>query len=209
MFKSESINELSKALSIAQGQIKGAVKDSENPFFRSSYADLQSVWDACREPLCKNGLAVTQTLRKYDGDVFLVSILTHSSGQWIESHYPIITQKSDPQSLGSCVTYARRYSLAALIGIYQEDDDAESAMVRQPKKESKPIAVKPKTEVKKTGVSIEQIKRLFTIAHQHSWADEDIKHYIQDKFNLTSTKDLSNEQYNDLIKAIEGGWEHG
>ena len=58
--ESATIGKLVMALAKAQGQIKAAPKDSDNPFFKSKYADLASVWEACREPLAKNGLAVIQ-----------------------------------------------------------------------------------------------------------------------------------------------------
>ena len=137
MNKSESINELSSALSKTQSEICGATKDSTNPFFNSKFATLQSVWDACRGPLTKNGLAVIQTTNHSDGKTTLVTTLAHSSGQWVEGYYPITPVKTDPQSLGSAMSYARRYSLMAIIGIPQVDDDAEKAMGRskEPQKE--------------------------------------------------------------------------
>jgi len=209
-YKSESINELSKALSITQGQIEGASKDSNNPFFKSKYADLRAVWDACREPLSKNNLAVIQTVRKINNDLFLVSTLTHSSGQWIESYYPIITQKIDPQSLGSCVTYARRYSLAALIGVYQEDDDGEKAMVR-PQAQAPKIESKPLVEVKKDPpkkdltdlVTQDQIKRLMAIANENHWKDAHIKAFILEKLNKNSKMILTKKEYEKLCSYIQ------
>jgi len=129
--KSEQINELAAALSKAQAKVKGAVKDSANPFFKSSYADLQSVWDAVREALTANGLAVTQTTATgQSGGLELVTTLMHASGQWIEGRFPILALKNEPQALGSATSYARRYSLAAMVGVYQTDDDAEQAQAR-------------------------------------------------------------------------------
>lgn len=132
MNQSESIAELAAALAAAQSEIKGAVKDAENPFFKSSYADLASVWDACRGPLTKNGLCVIQTSEAHDGRTLIVTTLAHKSGQWIRGYMPVVAMKPDPQSLGSAITYARRYSLAAICSVPQIDDDAESAMTRQP-----------------------------------------------------------------------------
>jgi hypothetical protein len=130
MLKSEQINELATALSKAQSEIKGAAKTSQNPFFKSSYADLQEVWDACREPLTQNGLSVIQTTIVQEGMVQLETTLLHSSGQWITSFYPLRPTKDDPQGMGSAFSYARRYCLAAIVGVYQKDDDAESATKR-------------------------------------------------------------------------------
>lgn len=124
--KSEQINELAKALALAQRSFVGAKKDSDNPFFKSRYADLGSVWDSIRKPLTDNGLSVVQTV---DGDR-LITILLHSSGQWIDSSYPITAKDNSPQAVGSAMTYARRYALAAMVGAYQVDDDAEAATAR-------------------------------------------------------------------------------
>lgn len=128
--QSESINELAAALAKAQGEIVGALKDSKNPFFKSNYADLASCWDACRAQLSKNALAVIQTTKCRDGQVFVVTTLTHSSGQWIRGELPVKAKDDGAQAQGSGITYARRYALAAIVGLAQIDDDAEAAQGR-------------------------------------------------------------------------------
>lgn len=128
--QSESIAALAAALSKAQGAITGALKDSSNPFFKSKYADLASCWDACRAQLSANGLAVIQTTDLVDGRSVLVTTLAHSSGEWIKSITPILTKDDSPQAQGSGITYARRYALAAIVGLAQIDDDAEAAQGR-------------------------------------------------------------------------------
>lgn len=140
----EQIGELMGALAKAQSKIENALKSKKNPFYKSSYADLASVWDVCKEPLSSNGLAVVQTVEGNQDDMFLVTILGHSSSQWIKSKIPLILTKKDPQALGSCITYARRYALSAMVGVCaDEDDDGESAMARnqtnQQKKEKAKI----------------------------------------------------------------------
>lgn len=124
---SAEIGELAAALAAAQGEITGALKDSKNPFFKSSYADLASCWEACRGPLSKNGLAVIQTPLESDNGVKLKTMLAHKSGQWIRGTLCMTPTKSDPQGIGSCLTYARRYALAAIVGLSQIDDDANQA----------------------------------------------------------------------------------
>lgn len=131
MNKSEQTNELFSALVKAQMEIRGAAKDSVNPFFKSKYADLQSVWDACREPLTKNGLCVIQSTDTTEQGTAIVTVLGHVSGQWISGTLPISAAKLDPQGVGSAITYSRRYALCAMVGIHQTDDDAESAMPEQ------------------------------------------------------------------------------
>ena len=130
MNQSESIAALAAALSKAQASITGALKDSANPFFKSKYADLASCWDACRKPLTDNGLAVIQTIEPGEGRAVLVTTLCHASGEWIKSYCPILTKDDSPQALGSAITYARRYALAAMCGLAQVDDDAEAAQGR-------------------------------------------------------------------------------
>ena len=128
--QSESIAALAAALSKAQGDITGALKDSSNPFFKSKYADLASCWDACRAQLSENGLAVIQTTDIIADRPVLVTTLAHSSGEWIKSITPILTKDDSPQAQGSGITYARRYALAAIVGLAQIDDDAEAAQGR-------------------------------------------------------------------------------
>ncbi len=139
MNSSEQINELFTALAKAQGKIAPALKDKTNPFFKSSYADLSSIWGACRQQLSENGLSVIQTIGSNQaGGMMLVTTLGHSSGQWMRSEMPIILQKQDPQALGSAITYYRRYSLAAIVGIVSdEDDDGNSATHDTPKSKPK------------------------------------------------------------------------
>lgn len=128
---SADIGKLAEALNKAQGQIKGAVKDNTNPFFKQSYADLSSVWDACREGLNKNGLAVTQTMAGTAEVTEVVTTLMHTSGQWINGKLAIKPVKVDPQAVGSAITYARRYALAAIVGVCPSDDDANLASGKQ------------------------------------------------------------------------------
>lgn len=126
MKTSEQIGEIAAALAKAQGQIQAAKADSENPHYKSKYADLASVWDACRVPLSTNALSIAQVVERDDVKLNIVTRLMHSSGQWIESTLPLILQRQDMQSLGASITYGRRFGLAAMCGIAQEDDDGNS-----------------------------------------------------------------------------------
>lgn len=146
MIKSEDIKELAAALAKAQGQIEGAKKDTVNPFFKSKYADLASVWDAIRKPLSDNGLSIIQTTRpptkEEDNFMVLNTTLMHSSGQWVSSAIPVVAKDQTPQAMGSALTYSRRYSLAAIVGVYQEDDDANAAQ----KIQQSPVQQRPQTK---------------------------------------------------------------
>ncbi|MGH9404425.1 MAG: ERF family protein [Terriglobia bacterium] len=127
MQTSKEINELSEALSKAQGEMKHAAKDSDNPFFGSKYADLAAVLTVAREPMAKNGLALVQYPSVIDGRVCVETVLTHASGQYLSGVLQLLPVKDDPQGIGSAITYARRYSAAAVLGIAQDDDDGNAA----------------------------------------------------------------------------------
>ncbi len=128
MMQTPDIGELAAALAAAQAEITNAVKTSVNPFYKSRYADLATVFDACRAPLAKNGLAVIQTTDGTDGSlVVVVTTLAHKSGQWIRGRLVMRADKTDPQTIGKCITYARRYALSAMVGVAPEDDDGNAA----------------------------------------------------------------------------------
>jgi len=130
---SAEIDQLAKALCAAQSVMKGAVKDATNPAFRTTYADLASVWDAARSPLTSNGLSVSQHPgRTEDGQVSVTTILMHSSGQHIISVVSAMPTQGTPQAAGSVVTYLRRYALSSVVGIAPEDDDGHAASEPSP-----------------------------------------------------------------------------
>lgn len=127
MTTSDQINEIATALAKAQGEMGGALKDSANPFFKSKYADLAAVWEACRRPLATNGLAVIQSPMVADLRVSLDTLLVHTSGQWIRNTLSCVIKEDTPQIIGSATTYLRRYALQSLVGVAAEDDDGEAA----------------------------------------------------------------------------------
>jgi hypothetical protein len=152
MNRSESITNLAAALSKAQAIMTGALKDSENPHFRSKYADLSAVWEACREPLCRNGLSVVQLPAvSNQATVTVETILLHESGEYIGGSIEVPVSKADAQGVGSAITYARRYSLAAVVGIAPEDDDGEGAVGRTAQK----TTAKPPQDARKSPVKPE------------------------------------------------------
>ncbi len=192
MNKSEQINELATALSKAQGAIKGALKDTANPFFKSKYADLSSVWEACREQLANNGLSVAQTPCKSEhGYVGIETILMHSSGQWISNDFAIPVTKVDAQGFGSAITYARRYALAAMVGVAPEDDDGNAATGKVNKEtgEIKPIKTTPNDGALEN-VTAEERKQARAIASNivSFWQEG-----RQEEAYSEWTKDMSNE----------------
>lgn len=177
--KSENINELALALAKAQGQIEGAHKDSKNPFFKSSYADLASVWDACREPLAKNGLAVIQTTEsniEFD-KTWLITTLVHSSGQWISGTYLLTPKVNDPQGMGSAMSYARRYCLAAMVGVFQVDDDANMASG----KHIEPPKLPAEEKAKIVQTLNKNLKQAVAVAHEHAWRNSQYTNEMEEE----------------------------
>ncbi len=128
LIKSETIGALAKALAAAQGEMGAAAKDAANPHFKSKYADLASIMDACRGPLSRHGLAVSQMPdRGEDGSVKLTTLLMHESGEHLGSEISVRTSQENPQVVGSVLTYLRRYALASVVGVVSDDDDGEAA----------------------------------------------------------------------------------
>jgi hypothetical protein len=141
---SPQIDKLAPALLKAQTEMSNAVKDSKNPFFKSKYADLNSIREASHPSLNSNGIMVLQPMVQKEGKSFVRTMLMHSSGQFIGSDTEVVCAKvNDPQAYGSAVSYARRYGLQALISLGAEDNDAEAAMGRPVTKETASTSTTP------------------------------------------------------------------
>ncbi|HNG47049.1 MAG TPA: ERF family protein, partial [Agitococcus sp.] len=132
MNKSESIAAISQAIAKAQHDVENASKNAKNPHFKSKYADLAELLNTVRPVFSIHGLAIVQ-MPSFDGGIASVeTMISHSSGEWISSICSAPVSKQDAQGVGSAITYLRRYSLAAMCGIAQEDDDANSAVGHAP-----------------------------------------------------------------------------
>jgi hypothetical protein len=192
--QSEQINELITALAKCQGEMKPAIKDSLNPHFKSKFANLNSVWDACREPLSKNGLAIIQTMDiGPEGQIIILTTLAHQSGQWIRSKLPVITNRNDAQGIGSGLTYMKRYALSAIVGIStDEDDDAETAMGRS---EEKSKSNKPKIIEKHQWVELNVLIEQCDLDYQKNIWD-----YL-DSQNIKSFAEMPEYMFNKLKKG--------
>lgn len=128
MKKSDNINELSIALSKFIGKVTDAKVDAKNPHFKNDYATLESVLAVSRSLLSACDLSIAQLPNVgADGKYYLTTILSHKSGQWLQSDCPLLVDKTNMQALGSAISYARRYALAAILSITQTDDDANEA----------------------------------------------------------------------------------
>lgn len=209
MLKSETISKLAEALSKAQGQFKPAVFDCVNPHFKSEYASLASIMCAVREGLAQNGLSITQTIGEAEGKITLTTILLHSSGEWIQSIFPLLLDRQNMQALGSAVTYARRYQIAALLGVVaDQDDDAESATFGAKVPPKKTILDKqqqtqediPVVQSELNDSHVEEIKR---IAEEHSWSGQQVLVHMKARFGADKLRQLTLAQFNTMCEAIK------
>lgn len=173
------MKELASAMAKAQAEIRSAKKDAANPFFKSKYADLASVVSACRDAFAKHGLSVVQSTDFDDHGMWLETYLLHSSGEFIKGRYPIRPLKTDPQSVGSAISYAKRYTYAAMAGVVtsDEDDDGNAASDR---KDDEPIddhaAQQAKAFVRK---AIKEIGECKTTAALQEWHKTWTRHVIK------------------------------
>lgn len=142
MNTSDTIAKIAKALSVAQSQMTGAVKDSKNPFFKSDYSDLASVMKAVSKPFADNELCFIQSPGFSDGLITVTTRIIHSSGEWLEGTTCLPPTKNDAQGYGSAITYAKRYGLQSMAGVPSVDDDGQAA-VKHAKPEFDYTTIKP------------------------------------------------------------------
>jgi hypothetical protein len=188
----ESMANVCKALAAAQGKLRKAVKDSTNPHFRSRYADLESVIEAMREPFASEGLAVVQSVDEGN----LVTTIFHASGESITSSVPLYIQKQDMQGVGSAITYARRYGLAAACGISQTDDDGEAAC--EPQKPS------PKPQVPAPAAkAAQQFKQAvaFESRADKAQAERELIQSCEKQLQSVGTEPYAYPKHKDLVVA--------
>ena len=200
--RSPELKDLFEALSKSQAEMPLAGRNSENPYFKSRYADFAEIVRVSRPCLTKNGLSVLQQIEpNEDGQNILYTILSHSSGQWIESRMRILPAKPDVQSLSSYITYIKRIAYASLVGVAvtNEDDDGEIAMV-----ESRDILAKgptnkynPKEETYTT-ISKDQLDELeYELAEYPDLADE-----VMTKLQIQSLADMPKSKYMISLQRI-------
>jgi len=203
-YQSSSLKNFAPAFAKAQAEYKAVEYNRENPYYKSQYADLYTILKAVRPALTKNGISFSQYTKITEtGPTVLHTRLIHSSGEWIETRARILPTKNDAQTYGSTLTYQRRYSAMAILGIAPTDDitddDAEVAMV-----ESRDIIAKgpsnkynPKKQSKET-ITKEQIEELeYELQQYPDLADE-----ILEKMHLQSLADMPKNKFLIAIKRI-------
>jgi hypothetical protein len=148
MRRSDNFIEVIQAINEAKQDIKSLRKDSTNPHFKNEYATIHKVLDVLKQPLFFHGITLNQFPDIVNDKFVLTTVLTHSSGSYIESDFPLILDKNNSQAQGSAITYARRYSLTAIFCLHEFDDDGNSASEEEdPKKDPKTDPKMPKPTV--------------------------------------------------------------
>lgn len=182
------MKEIAKALVAAQKEMGNAVKDSNNPFFKSKYADLNSVREACLPILNENGISVIQPIVHIEGKNFVKTILLHTSGESLESLTEIVYSKqNDAQAQGSGITYARRYGLQSLVCIGAEDDDGNAASVEvewQNSKEGKKWLADNFKHIKEKIEACESLEELGSVWKVNQVNISRFKRYAKNQFDL-------------------------
>lgn len=140
---STEVKDLFAALAKVQKTITDAKMDSVNPHFRSKYASLASVYEACRKLCAENNISISQLATTVDGNPAVWTMLGHASGQWIRSLLIVPADKQTPQGMGSALTYGRRYALSAIVGIAADEDDDGNASEAQSQQQPKPQQQRP------------------------------------------------------------------
>lgn len=187
-------NEVIKALVAAQAEFKSALKQSNNPFFKSKYADMASIWEACSGALKKHSLAVSQhpgRILDNPNRLELHTELFHSSGQCLTSTMEIPIVKMDPQGFAATITYGRRVGLAALLGIIVDDDDGNAAT-------HKPIHAKPVLTITK-----EEAANLKKLSEELGWTQAEREHLLLE-YGLDSIMDLEKDQLKQFEAHLRG-----
>ena len=164
MKKSETLTEFSKAFAQTQQEMKQPLKDANNPFFKSKYVPLENVVEAITESASKNGLSFTQFPSSDEaGNVTVGTLVMHSSGEWIE-YDPIKMKpvKNDPQSIGSAITYAKRYALSAIFGITSDQDDDGNEATQTKKQAPAKKKDDPVISVEKANYYLKEIDAIST-----------------------------------------------
>jgi hypothetical protein len=204
----ESMKAFNTALCKVQSLLEGAFKDKANLFFKSSYADLESVWGVARRHLADNGFSITQTPDK-EG-IRLITTLLHSSGAWRKGSWLLNTVKKDPQGYMASVTYARRGGLASMLGIHQTDDDGNEASGRNEKTTTSinrtiRTSSKPPISMPKTRDIVDEAKEVFKAKEVPMIANGQAKGLQErlDKLADVAKKEFKKEFKHDSIDRLE------
>lgn len=207
MNKSESIAEIAKALSSFQGEVKQPLKDKDNPFFKSKYVPLENVVEAITEISAKHGLSFLQYPVNQESRVGIITILMHSSGEFIETEPIFATPaKQDAQATGSVITYLKRYALSAVFGITSDQDDDGNNASQVDNKQNQTKQAPPATNNSNllTDTQVKLIKtKLSIIAKNTGKEQQAVYKGAQDNLGINkSTRELTKLEASKVIEYL-------
>jgi hypothetical protein len=195
MNKSDTLKELATSLAKAQCELENATKATTNAFFKSKYADLAECLNTVRPVFSKHGLSISQFPTYENGIAHVETILLHSSGEWLSNVSSAPVGKQDAQGVGSATTYLRRYALAAIAGIAQEDDDANNS-VGKTQADIKPIA--PLNAKVAEYINTKQLNTISELIHLTS---TDLSKFLN-FYKVESLDKIHSHQYEAVEKAL-------
>lgn len=197
MEMSESIADLATALAKAQAELEGAAKKSNNPAFRSKYADLGAVWDTWQEVGPKHGLSIVQFPTDMADAKFvgMTTMLMHTSGQWLRGVFSLPATKQDAHGFGSALTYLRRYSLAAVVGVCPVDDDGNAAI--KPARAAPAAVAAPAAPAEK--ISKQQLDAMLLVFDN---LPEGTVEKFCAAYNIAAVPDLPAAEYRDAMEKL-------
>ena len=223
---SAEIGEIASALASAQAELSPAAKNAQNPHLKNRYADIAAVYEAIRETLPKHGLSVSQIIMPHESKARVRTLLMHKSGQWLASECLMpLDRNGGPQGMGSAITYARRYSLSAIVGVVSEDDDdAEAAQPRrqqqeQPQQRREPAQPRRPEPVRQAApkqqgdghvdmITDAQVKMLMALFNK---CGMDVREVRLERVrgivgrNLMSCKELTKDEASTVIDVLQNG----
>lgn len=211
MEHSESIAKLAAALMVFQSEVKDPSRDGENPHFRSKYVQIDGLLAAVRPILAQHCLSVVQSTGGDGQNVTITTMILHTSGEWLKTDaLTLRAQQATPQGAGSAITYGRRYSLSAALGVAWDDDDDGNAASTPPKAEKK-AAPKAKTkeepkakEEQKAPRKVDSLRAIAAAAKEIGVTNDDIKEVMRRHYNKSASSELTDTEAAEMEKNFVG-----
>lgn len=195
MEHSESIAKLAAALMVFQSEVKDPARDGENPHFRSKYVQIDGLLAAVRPILAQHGLSVVQSTGGDGQNVTITTMILHTSGEWLKTDaLTLRAQQATPQGAGSAITYGRRYSLSAALGVAWDDDDDGNAASTPPKAEKKAAPKAKAKEEPKAPRKVESLRAIAAAAKEIGVTNDDIKEVMRRHYNKSASNELTDAQ---------------
>lgn len=208
--QSATVGKIAEALCRAQAELPAAIKGCVNPHLKNRYADLNAIYEAAREALARHDLAVVQTMQPTDGTrAHVRTTLLHKSGEWIAGELVMpLDRQGGAQGMGSAITYARRYSLSAIVGIVTEDDDdGNAAQGRTRKAEVKAVREKAAAENPSPATDAQRKAFFAAMRQRHGENREEILAELSNFFGreIASSNELTKDEISEFLDALNTG----